>query len=236
MGVHGKRLEDIKSSFDRADFFNFSEAVDILKKSAEKTKFKETVDVSFMLGVNPRKSDQMVRGACQLPKGTGKEIKVLAIVPADMVEDAKNAGADYAGGKEYAEKIQKEGWLDFDKVVTVPQMMKVVGPLGKVLGPRGLMPTPKTGTVSKNITETIKMQKAGRVEFRVNRDGILACPIGKINFSEEDLYENMLEVFRTLNKLKPASAKGIYFRKIVLTTTMGPGVKLNKTELVNAIS
>ena len=231
MVKYGKRMLSVFKEFDRNESYALKDAVAIMQKGASK-KFDESVDLSFNLGVNPRKSDQMVRGACIYPHGIGKDVKVLAIVPAGLVEEAKAAGADYAGEDEFIEKIQKEGWTDFDKLVTTPAMMRKVGRLGKVLGPRGLMPNPKLGTVAEDIAGAVKLVKAGRVEFKVNREGVLATTIGKASFGPDKLYDNALELVRNILKLKPVTSKGTYIKKIVLSSTMGPGIKLDHLKLI----
>ncbi len=229
---YGKRLKDVVSSINRSERHSFNDAFSLMEKAKSKN-FDETVELSFNLGVNPRKSDQMVRGACILPAGTGKTVRVLALVPADKIEEAKAAGADYVGNDEYIEKIQKEGWVDFDKMVTVPSMMKFVGKLGKILGRRGLMPNPKLGTVNNDITAAIKLVKAGRVEFKVNKDGVLSMPIGKMSFGADKLHENAVEIVKTVMKLKPATAKGTYVKRLSVSSTMGPGIRLDEVQLIN---
>ena len=229
---YGKRMKDVTSEFTSIDRHEFMDAFAIMEKGKSKN-FDETVELSFNLGVNPKKSDQMIRGACILPSGTGKTVRVLAIVPADKIEEAKAAGADFVGNDEYIEKIQKEGWIDFDKMVTVPAMMKFIGKLGKVLGRRGLMPTPKLGTVSNDIAGAIKLVKAGRVEFKINKDAVLSLPVGKMSFGADKLYDNVLEVVRSIMKLKPTSAKGTYVKKLSISSTMGPGVRLDEIQLIN---
>jgi large subunit ribosomal protein L1 len=233
MLIKGKRLIDAYKNFTRINKYQFNDAAVLVIESSKK-RFDETVDLAINLGVDPKKSDQMVRGACVYPHGTGKQVRVLAIVPADKIEEAKAAGAEYVGNDEYIDKIQKEGWIDFDKMVTCPQMMAQIGKLGKVLGRRGLMPNPKLGTVSNDIAAAIKLVKAGRVEFKVNKEGILCVPIGKISFGRQKLYDNALELVKTLMRLKPSTAKGSFIRKMTISSTMGPGVKLDENELINA--
>ncbi len=232
MATYGKRLKDAVKDIDKMKKYTVEESVEILQKAGSK-KFDETVELAFNLGINPRKSDQMVRGACVFPHGVGKTVKVLAIVPADKVEEAKEAGADFVGGDEYIEKIMKEGWVDFDKMVTVPAMMSKIGKLGKVLGRRGLMPNPKLGTVNNDVTAAVKLVKAGRVEFKVNKAGVLCCMVGKLSFGPQKLHDNVLELVKDLLKLKPATAKGTYIKKISISSTMGPGLRLDETALVN---
>jgi len=232
MVKRGKRLEDAYKSYDKLEKCSFEKAVSIIESSATK-KFDESVDMSFNLGVDPKKSDQMIRGACVFPHGVGKKVRVLAVVPADKVEEAKNAGAEFVGGEEYVEKIQKEGWIDFDKMVTTPSMMGKVGKLGKILGRRGLMPNPKLGTVTNDIAAAVKLVKAGRVEFKVNKAGVLACTIGKVSFGKEKLHDNAIELVKMLLKMKPSTSKGTYFMKVSVSSTMGPGVRLDEVELSN---
>ena len=232
MATYGKRLKDVVKDIDKTKKYTVAESVEILQKAGSK-KFDETVELAFNLGINPRKSDQMVRGACVFPHGVGKTVRVLAIVPADKVDEAKAAGADFVGGDEYIEKIMKESWVDFDKMVTVPAMMSKIGKLGKVLGRRGLMPNPKLGTVNNDITAAVKLVKAGRVEFKVNKAGVLCCMVGKLSFGPEKLHDNVLELVKDLLKLKPATAKGTYIKKISISSTMGPGLRLDETALVN---
>ncbi len=229
----GKRLTDAYKNLDRLQKHSFEEAAKIIISSASK-KFDETVDIAFNLGVDPKKSDQMVRGACVYPHGTGKKVRVLAIVPADKIEEAKAAGAEFVGNDEYIDKIMKEGWIDFDKVVTTPSMMGQIGKLGKVLGRRGLMPNPKLGTVTNDITGAVKLVKSGRVEFKVNKEGILSIPIGKVSFGPEKLLDNAKELVQTLMKLRPSTSKGAFIKKMTLSSTMGPGVKLDEIQLISA--
>lgn len=228
----GKRLVDAYKGFNKIEKHSFEEAVSIITSAASK-KFDESVDMAFNLGVDPKKSDQMVRGACVFPHGVGKQVRVLAIVSPDKVEEAKAAGAEFVGGDEYIDKIQNESWVDFDKMVTTPSMMGKVGKLGKVLGRRGLMPNPKLGTVSNDIAAAIKLVKAGRVEFRVNKAGVLSCTIGKVSFGKEKLYDNAKELVKLIVKMKPSTSKGTYIKKLSVSSTMGPGVRLDELELTN---
>ncbi len=227
-----KRLADTVKLYDSAKKYRFEEAFGFMTKGASK-KFDETVDLAINLGIDPKKSDQMVRGTCVYPHGLGKVVRVLAIVPPDKVEEAKAAGADFAGGDEMIEKIEKESWVDYDKLLTTPAMMGKVGKLGKILGRRGLMPNPKVGTVTNDIAGAVKLAKAGKGEFKVSKTGVLCVPIGKVSFGSQKLYENALELFRNLVKLKPSTAKGSFIRKISMSSTMGPGVKLDETEILD---
>ncbi|HNT27753.1 MAG TPA: 50S ribosomal protein L1 [bacterium] len=230
----GKRIADVAKTYDHAKKYHFSEAFDLMQKAASK-KFDETVDLAINLGIDPKKSDQMVRGSCVYPHGLGKKVVVLAIVPPDKVEEATKAGADFVGGDDMIEKIQSESWVDYDKLLTTPAMMGKVGKLGKVLGRRGLMPNPKVGTVTNDIAEAIKMAKAGKVEFKVNKAGVLCVPIGKVSFGSQKLQENAEELFRSLVKLKPSTAKGAFIKKISLSSTMGPGVKIDENDLLEKV-
>jgi large subunit ribosomal protein L1 len=232
MAACGKRLADAAKNFDRNVKYTVQEAVTILQKSASK-KFDETVELAVNLGINAKKSDQMVRGATVFPHGVGKVVKVCAIVPADMVEQAKNAGADFYGSEELIDKIMQEEWTDFDKLVTIPAMMGKIGKLGKVLGRKGLMPNPKLGTVNNDITAAIKLVKAGRVEFKVNKAGVLCCMVGKLSFGPDKIYDNVVEFIKDLQKLKPATAKGAFIKKVTISCTMGPGLKLDESALAN---
>ena len=201
-----------------------------LVKEVSTSKFDGSVDLAIRLGVDPRKANQMVRGTVSLPHGTGKDIKVLALVPADKEAEAKEAGADYVGLDEYVEKI-KGGWTDIDVIITVPAAMGKLGPLGRVLGPRGLMPNPKTGTVTPDVEGAVNNAKAGQMRFRTDKNGIIQGGIGKVAFETEQLRGNLMAVLADLKKAKPASSKGVYFRKITLSTTMGPGVTVDHAEL-----
>ncbi|HQI03678.1 MAG TPA: 50S ribosomal protein L1 [bacterium] len=232
MANYGKRMKDAMNNFDRNVKYSIKESVAILQKSASK-KFDETVEVAVNLGINAKKSDQMVRGATVFPHGVGKTSKVCAVVPADMVELAKNAGADYYGSEELIEKIMTEEWTDFDKLVTTPAMMGKIGKLGKVLGRKGLMPNPKLGTVNNDISAAIKLVKAGRVEFKTNKAGVLCCMVGKLSFGPDKISDNVMELMKDLIKLKPATAKGTFIKKITISSTMGPGVKLDETAIVS---
>ncbi|MGI6393952.1 MAG: 50S ribosomal protein L1 [bacterium] len=232
MAKYGKRMKDAMNNFDNNTKYSIKESVAILQKSASK-KFDETVEVAVNLGINAKKTDQMVRGATIFPHGVGKTAKVCAIVPADMVEQAKNAGADYYGSEELIEKITTEEWTDFDKLVTTPAMMGKVGKLGKILGRKGLMPNPKLGTVNNDIAAAIKLVKAGRVEFKANKAGVLCCMVGKLSFGPDKIQDNVLQLIQDLIKLKPATAKGTYIKKITISSTMGPGVKLDEVAVVS---
>jgi len=232
MATYGKRLKDAYKELDSEIKYDIKKAVEILEKAKSK-KFDETVELAFNLGINPKKSDQMVRGACIFPHGIGKSVLVCAIVSPDKVEEAKAAGADFVGGDELIEKISSENWTDFDKLVTTPSMMGKVGKLGKILGRKGLMPNPKLGTVNNDIQAAVKLVKAGRVEFKVNKAGVLCCQIGKLSFGPDKLYDNAMELVKDVVKLKPSTAKGAYIKKLSISSTMGPGIRLDETVVVS---
>ena len=234
MPKRGKNHRNSTAKIDHDRLYGLSDAIGLLKECSF-AKFDETVDVAFNLGVNPRHADQMVRGAVVYPAGLGKAVTVLVFAKGDKATEAKEAGADYVGDMDMVQRIQGEGWLDFDKVIATPDMMGVVGRLGKVLGPRGLMPNPKVGTVTFNVTQAVQEMKAGRVEFRVDRAGVLHAPIGKMSFAPEALAQNMHALVETLMRLKPASAKGTYMKQGILTSTMGPGIRLDVGELQDAV-
>ena len=226
MAKRGKRYIEAKKSFDSAKEYTLDEALDIIEKTAS-AKFDETVELHFKLGVDSRHADQQVRGTVILPHGTGKVQRVLAFVKDDRIDEALSAGADFAGNEEYAEKIQKDGWLDFDVVIATPDMMATVGRLGRVLGPQGLMPNPKTGTVTNDVAQAIADIKAGKVEYRTDKANLIHVPTGKVSFGAEKLTENIRALITEVVKAKPAAAKGKYIRSITVSSTMGPGVKLN---------
>jgi len=206
-----------------------------LVKDTNPSKFDATVEVAMRVGVDPRKADQMVRGACALPHGTGKTVRVLVFAKGEKEKEAQEAGADFVGGEELADKIQKEGWLDFDKVISTPEMMKVVGRLGRVLGPRGLMPNPKVGTVTFDVAKAVTELKAGRIEFRVEKAGIVHAPLGKVSFEADKIRENALALFGQLLKMRPSTAKGSYLKAATLSSTMGPGVPLDTVAIQNTL-
>ena len=224
---HGKKYTDSLKAFDRSNLFEAAEALDTVVKTA-KAKFDETVEVHIRLGVDSRHADQQVRGAVVLPNGTGKTVRVLVICKDNNIEAAKNAGADYVG-EEYVQKIQSEGWMDFDVVIATPDMMGVVGRLGKVLGPRGLMPSPKAGTVTPDVAKAVTEAKAGNIEYRPDKTNIIHSPIGKASFGVEKLQENFDALMNAIVKAKPAASKGQYVKSCVVASTMGPGVRINPT-------
>ena len=223
---HGKKYVEAAKLVDRATFYESDEAVSVVKKTAT-AKFDETVEVHIRTGCDGRHAEQQIRGAVVLPHGTGKTVKVLVFAKGDKVNEAEAAGADYVGGDELIPKIQNEGWLDFDVVVATPDMMGVVGRLGKVLGPKGLMPNPKAGTVTMDVTKAINDIKAGKIEYRLDKSNIIHCPIGKASFSEEQLKDNYNTLIEAILKAKPSALKGQYLKSVTLSTTMGPGVKIN---------
>ena len=223
---HGKKYNDSVKLIEAGKFYDVDEAVNVDVKTGT-AKFDETVEVHVRLGVDSRHADQQVRGAVVLPNGTGKDVKVLVIAKPDKVEAALAAGADFAGGEEIVAKIQKENWLDFDVVIATPDMMGMVGRLGKVLGPRGLMPTPKAGTVTPDVVKAVNEAKAGKIEYRLDKTNIIHCPIGKVSFGAEKIKQNFDTLMDAIVKAKPAATKGQYIKSCVIATTMGPGVKLN---------
>jgi large subunit ribosomal protein L1 len=220
-----KRYKKVDDSYSKETKYSIKEAVSKIKEMAS-AKFDETVEVAVKLGVDPKKADQMVRGTIMLPHGTGKEKKVLAFVEGELQVEAEKAGADWVGGQDFVEKIEK-GWLECDAIVAVPEMMPKIGKLGKVLGPRGLMPTPKNGTVTKDIAQAVKEIKQGKVNFKVDQGGNLHIPIGKASFDEKQIFENFVELLDKILSLKPSSAGGQYLKGIAISTTMGPGVKID---------
>ena len=227
----GKKYQDAAKLIDRSVQYDVAEAVDLVKKSAT-AKFDETVELHVRLGVDGRHADQQVRGAVVLPHGTGKKVRVLVFAKGDKVAEAEAAGADYVGGDELIPKIQNDGWFEFDVVVATPDMMGVVGRLGRVLGPKGLMPNPKAGTVTMDVTKAVKDIKAGKIEYRLDKTNIIHCPVGKASFTQEQLADNFQALMGAIIKAKPASAKGQYLRSVTMTSTMGPGVKLNTSKLM----
>ena len=229
---HGKRYTEAAKLIDRSQYYDVADAVGVIKKTAN-AKFDETVELHVRTGADGRHADQQIRGAVVLPHGTGKTVRILVFAKGPKEDEAKAAGADFVRGQELIPKIQNEGWLDFDVVVATPDMMGVVGRLGKVLGPKGLMPNPKSGTVTMDLTKAIADIKAGKVEYRLDKTNIIHCPIGKASFTEEQLRENLQALLDALNKAKPSSLKGAYMKSAVLTSTMGPGVKLNTAKITN---
>ena len=227
----GKRYVESAKLVDRTNLYDVEEAVSIIKKTTN-AKFDETIEAHIKLGVDGRHADQQVRGAVVLPHGTGKKVRVLVFAKGDKVEEAQAAGADFVGGQELVPKIQNEGWLDFDVVVATPDMMGVVGRLGRVLGPKGLMPNPKAGTVTMDVTKAVNDIKAGKIEYRLDKTNIIHVPVGKASFTEEQLADNFHTLMGAIVKAKPAAAKGQYLKSVTITSTMGPGIKLNPVKLV----
>ena len=226
----GKKYADSAKLFEKSKLYDVAEAMALVCQTS-KAKFDETIEIHVRLGVDSRHADQQVRGAVVLPNGTGKKVKTLVFTKGDNVQKALDAGADYVGGAEYAEKIQKENWFDFDVVIASPDMMAVIGRLGKVLGPKGLMPSPKAGTVTADVARAVTEAKAGKIEYRLDKTNIIHCPIGKASFGAEKLQENFDALMSAIIKAKPAAAKGQYIKSCVLASTMGPGVKVNQAKL-----
>lgn len=230
MPKRGKKYQDSAKTFNKAELYDTAEAFEIALKNA-KAKFDETVEVHIKLGVDGRHADQQVRGAIVLPHGTGKTNKVLVFAKGPKAAEAEAAGADYVGAEELAQKIQTESWFDFDVVVATPDMMGVVGRLGKILGPKGLMPNPKSGTVTMDVTKALEEIKAGKVEYRLDKTNIVHTGIGKVSFGAEKLVDNFTAILDAVIKAKPAAAKGQYLKSVTISTTMGPGVKVNQAKL-----
>lgn len=226
----GKKYKDSVKLIDKEKLYDAAEALDIAVKTA-KAKFDETVELHARLGVDSRHADQQVRGAIVLPHGTGRTAKVLVFAKGPKADEALAAGADYVGEMDLCTKIQTENWFDFDVVVATPDMMGVVGRLGKVLGPKGLMPSPKAGTVTMDVDKAVKEIKAGKIEYRVDKNNIIHCPIGKVSFGKDKLTENFTALMEAIIKAKPATSKGQYLKSVVVTTTMGPGIKINGSKL-----
>jgi len=229
MGKRGKKYQEALKKIDRTTQYDLDAALKLLKESA-RTKFDESVDMAVRLGVNPKHADQMVRGTVTLPHGIGKTVKVLVFAKGEKEKEALDAGADFAGAEELVEKVTG-GWTDFDKAIATPDMMGTVGKLGKILGPRGLMPNPKVGTVTFDVGRAVKELKAGRVEFRVDKTGIVHTTVGKISFAEEKLKDNVLALMDIISRSKPTSSKGTYLKSISVSTTMGPGIKIDPNAL-----
>ena len=226
----GKKYLDSEKLIEKGKLYDPAEALALVCQTS-KAKFDETIEIHIRLGVDSRHADQQVRGAVVLPHGTGKKMRVLVFAKGDAVQAALDAGAEYAGGMEYAEKIQKENWFDFDVVIASPDMMPVIGRLGRVLGPKGLMPNPKAGTVTPDVARAVTEAKAGKIEYRLDKTNIIHCPIGKASFGAEKLAENFETLIGAVIKAKPASAKGQYIKSCVLASTMGPGIKINQAKL-----
>ena len=226
----GKKYSDASKLYDKTQAFDTEEAISLVKKTAV-AKFDETVEAHIRLGVDSRHADQQVRGAVVLPHGTGKKVRVLVFAKGDKLTEAEAAGADFVGGEDLIPKIQNDNWFDFDVVVATPDMMGVVGRLGRVLGPKGLMPNPKAGTVTMDVTKAVNDIKAGKIEYRLDKTNIIHVPVGKASFTDEQLSDNFQSLMGAINKAKPASLKGQYIKSATLTSTMGPGVKLNVVKI-----
>ncbi|MBE7024037.1 MAG: 50S ribosomal protein L1 [Ruminococcaceae bacterium] len=226
----GKKYQDSVKLIEKGKLYDTAEALDLVCKTA-KAKFDETVEIHVKLGVDSRHADQQVRGAVVLPNGTGKEVKVLVFAREGKADEAKAAGADFVGAEDLVQKIQSENWFDFDVVVATPDMMGVVGRIGKVLGPKGLMPSPKAGTVTPDVTRAVADIKSGKIEYRLDKTNIIHCPLGKASFGKEKLAENFNALMGAIVKAKPAAAKGQYLRSVTVASTMGPGIKLNTTKI-----
>jgi large subunit ribosomal protein L1 len=229
MGKISKKRKEALSSYDRDALHTLQEASEIVKKIT-KAKFDSSVDLDVKLGVDPRQANQMVRGVVSLPHGIGKEVKVLALVTPDKEQEAKDAGADFVGLDDYVTKIEG-GWLDIDVIITMPAVMGKIGRLGRVLGPRNLMPNPKSGTVTMDIGKAVTEIKAGKIDFKVDKTGIIHTSVGKVSFEKDKIYDNAKELIDTLNKLKPSSSKGVYFQSITMSSTMSPGIKIDPKAL-----
>jgi len=227
----GKKYTDSVKEYDKQSLYDPAEAIDLCLKTA-KANFDETIELSVKLGVDPRHADQQVRGAVVLPHGTGKTVRVLVIAKGDKATEAENAGADFVGAEEMMEKIQKENWFDFDIIVATPDMMGVVGRMGKVLGPKGLMPNPKSGTVTMDVAKAISDIKAGKVEYRLDKTAIIHVPIGKKSFESGKLNDNLSALMEAIVKAKPSAAKGTYLKSVAIASTMGPGIKINPVRFV----
>ena len=230
MAKMGKKYADSAKLIEKSKMYDPAEAMALVCQTS-KAKFDETIEVHVRLGVDSRHADQQVRGAVVLPNGTGKTVKTLVFAKGDNVQKALDAGADYAGGAEYAEKIQKENWFDFDVVIATPDMMSVIGRLGKVLGPKGLMPSPKAGTVTPDVVRAVTEAKAGKIEYRLDKTNIIHCPIGKASFGADKIQENFNTLLSAIIKAKPAAAKGQYIKSCVVASTMGPGIKINPNKV-----
>ena len=222
----GKKYADSIKAFDKTKQYDVAEAMDIVLNTA-KAKFDETIEFHTKLGVDPKQADQQVRGVIVLPNGTGKDVKVLVLAKGEKADIAKEAGADFVGAEEMIQKIQTENWFDYDVIITTPDMMGLVGRIGKILGPKGLMPNPKSGTVTMDVAKAIKDTKAGKVEYRLDKNAIIHCPIGKKSFGTQKIKENYEALMEAIVKAKPAAAKGLYLRSVAIASTMGPGVKIN---------
>ncbi|MDO5718229.1 MAG: 50S ribosomal protein L1 [Tissierellia bacterium] len=235
MKKRGKNYLESAKLFDKTELYDIKDAIKLVQQTS-KAKFDETVELHVRLGVDSRHADQQVRGAVVLPHGTGKSLKVIVFAKDDKAKEAEEAGAEYVGGEELAQKIQTEGWLDFDVAIATPDMMGVVGRIGKILGPKGLMPNPKSGTVTFDVADAVKDVKAGKVEYRLDKGNIIHVPVGKVSFGDEKLYENLRTILTAIIKARPAAAKGRYLRSVTIASTMGPGIKINGQRLTEAVA
>lgn len=233
MSKKGKSYIEKAQLVDRQSQYELAEAIDLVKKTA-RAKFDETVELHVRLGVDSKKADQQVRGAVVLPHGTGRDVKVLVFAQGDKIQEAEEAGADFVGGEELAEKIQNEGWLDFDVAIATPDMMGVVGRIGKILGPQGLMPNPKSGTVTFDVKNAVEDTKAGKIEYRLDKGNIIHVPVGKVSFGSDKLSDNLKTILAAIIKDRPAAAKGKYLKSVSVASTMGPGIKINTSKLMDA--
>ena len=233
MGKHGKKFKNASAKVDRLKRYSIDEACKLVPET-KVAKFDESVDIAVRLGVDPKHADQMVRGAVVLPHGTGKSQRVVVVAKGDKANEARAAGADFVGAEDLVEKIQKENWTDFDSMVATPDMMGLVGRLGRVLGPKGLMPNPKVGTVTADVARAVRESKAGKVEFRVEKAGIVHVPVGKASFDAKRLQDNVNAILDTIIRAKPATAKGVYLKGVTISTTMGPGIKMDTAAIVAA--
>ena len=230
----GKKSQAANKLVDREKRYGFAEGCELVTKT-KVAKFDETVDIAARLGVNPRHADQMIRSSCSLPHGTGKTIRVIVFAKGDRANEARDAGADHVGAEDLVEKIQKEGWLDFDSAIATPDMMGLVGRLGRILGPRNLMPNPKVGTVTMDVGKAVRELKAGRIEFRTEKTGIIHAPVGKVSFGADKIRENITTLLETLQRLKPSTAKGKYWKSVTISSTMGPGIRLDTSEVASLV-
>jgi len=226
----GKKYEEVKKLVDSEKRYTLLDGLDLLGKTSF-VKFDASVDVAARLGVNPKHADQMIRSSCSLPHGTGKTVRLVVFAKGERANEARDAGADFVGAEDLVEKIQKENWLDFDNAIATPDMMGLVGRLGRILGPRNLMPNPKVGTVTMDVARAVRELKAGRIEFRTEKTGIIHAPVGKVSFGADKLRENVVALLETLHRLKPSTAKGKYFKSVTLSSTMGPGIHLDTNEI-----
>ena len=226
----GKKFDQVRKLVDPEKRYSLEEGIDLLAKTSF-VKFDATVDIAARLGVNPKHADQMIRSSCSLPNGTGKTVRIVVFAKGERAAEARDAGADFVGAEDLVEKIQKENWLDFDNAIATPDMMGLVCRLGRILGPRNLMPNPKVGTVTMDVARAVRELKAGRVEFRTEKTGIIHAPVGKVSFGGPKIRENVVALLETLQRLKPSTAKGKYFKSITISSTMGPGIRLDTNEI-----